>query len=97
MSKIGKVCAYFRIKPHIPLFLLVPVNSFEFQSCNYTLQAVRLVLTYTYNFFKKKKKANAHSLQQGLQGSLILFTNQAFVFSASVCFVENCLRLRYSY
>ncbi len=34
--------ASFRIKPHAPLVVQVPVNSFEFQPCGRTTQAVRL-------------------------------------------------------
>jgi len=44
-SKIGKVYAYYRINPHVPLLVLAPVNSFEFHFCKRTLQAVCFVLT----------------------------------------------------
>lgn len=40
MSRVGKVFALHRIKPHHPPLVRVPVNSFEFQPCGRTPQAV---------------------------------------------------------
>jgi len=37
-TKIGKVCVYYRIKPHVPLLLKIPANSFEFHFCKNTSQ-----------------------------------------------------------
>jgi len=34
--------ALYRIKPHAPLVVRLPANSFEFQPCGRTPQAVRL-------------------------------------------------------
>ena len=34
--------ALYRIEPHAPLVVRLPANSFEFQPCGYTPQAVRL-------------------------------------------------------
>ncbi len=38
-SSPGKVLRVGRIKPHAPPLVRVPVNSFEFQSCDRTPQA----------------------------------------------------------
>ncbi len=38
-SSPGKVLRVDRIKPHAPLLVRVPVNSFEFQPCDCTPQA----------------------------------------------------------
>ncbi len=38
-SSPGKVLRVDRIKPHAPLLVRVPVNSFEFQPCDRTPQA----------------------------------------------------------
>ncbi len=38
-SSPGKVLRVCRIKPHAPPLVRVPVNSFEFQSCDRTPQA----------------------------------------------------------
>ena len=43
MQKLVRFCAEYRIKPHAPPLVLAPVNSFEFQSCDYTPQAERLL------------------------------------------------------
>jgi len=37
-QKLVRFRAYYRIKPHAPPLVWTPVNSFEFQSCDYTLQ-----------------------------------------------------------
>jgi hypothetical protein len=38
-TRQGKVCAYLRIKSHVPRHVQTSVNSFEFQSCDRTAQA----------------------------------------------------------
>ncbi len=42
-SSLGKVFRVGRIKPHTPPLVRVPVNSFEFQPCGRTPQAVDLM------------------------------------------------------
>ncbi len=37
--------AYHRIKPHAPLLVRTPANSFEFQPCGRTSQVVNLTLS----------------------------------------------------
>ncbi len=66
--------ALLRIKPHAPLLVRVPVNSFEFHTCVRTPQAEHL---------RHRNLAiptpGAHRLRRGLPGYLILFAPHAFV------------------
>ena len=39
MQKLVRFCVYYRIKLHAPPLVQIPVNSFEFQSCDRTPQA----------------------------------------------------------
>ena len=59
--------ALLRIKPHAPLLVRVPVNSFEFQPCGRTPQAGYL------------STSSIHRLRCGLPGYLILFAPHTFV------------------
>ena len=68
-----------RIKPHAPLLVRVPVNSFEFQPCGRTTQAgylSRLLLKWKESILPI---SSIHRLGRGLPGYLILFAPHAFV------------------
>ena len=58
--------ALHRIKPHTPLLVRAPVNSFEFQPCGRTPQVGYLL-------------RSIHRLRCGLPGYLILFAPHTFV------------------
>ena len=70
--------ALLRIKPHAPPLVRVPVNSFEFHSCERTPPGGILIA------FAAAPKSNApptpsiHRLRRGLPGYLILFAPHAF-------------------
>ena len=70
--------ALLRIKPHTPLLVRAPVNSFEFQPCDHTPQAEHLA-----NCLRRAPIArhppSVHRLRRGLPGYLILFAPHAFV------------------
>ena len=69
--------ALLRIKPHAPLLVRAPVNSFEFQSCDRTPQAECLL-----GFLRHRRwyppTPSTHRLPRGLPGYLILFAPHAF-------------------
>ncbi len=70
--------ALLRIKPHAPPLVRVPVNSFEFHSCERTPQ-----VEYLLRFAAAPKHLCAptpsiHRLRRGLPGYLILFAPHAF-------------------
>ena len=70
--------ALLRIKPHVPPLVRVPVNSFEFHSCERTTQAGYLsrLLRYGINDYPT---SSIHRLRPGLLGYLIPFATPAFV------------------
>ncbi len=65
-----------RIKPHAPLLVRVPVNSFEFHACARTPQAECLLRLLRHRLLPTP---STHRLQRGLPGYLILFATHAFV------------------
>ena len=66
--------ALLRIKPHAPLLVRAPVNSFEFQPCGRTPQA-----GYLLRLLRLPPASSIHRLRRGLPGYLILFATHAFV------------------
>ena len=70
--------ALLRIKPHAPLLVRAPVNSFEFQSCDRTPQAGYLMRLLRHRGLKTPTPS-IHRLRRGLPGYLILFAPHAFV------------------
>ncbi len=69
--------ALLRIKPHTPLLVRAPVNSFEFQPCGRTPQVDYLLRLPRHGGPKSPTPSN-HRLQRGLPGYLILFATHAF-------------------
>ena len=85
ISRIVKRCqdlvrffALLRIKPHAPPLVRVPVNSFEFHSCERTPQ-VEYLLRLLRHRRLQPPTPSIHRLQRGLPGYLILFAPHAFV------------------
>ena len=70
--------ALLRIKPHAPLLVRAPVNSFEFQPCDRTPQAEHLMRLLRHRG-PMPPAPGVHRLQRGLPGYLILFAPHAFV------------------
>ena len=70
--------ALLRIKPHAPLLVRVPVNSFEFHTCVRTPQAEHLMRLLRHRTLSCPTPS-AHRLRRGLPGYLILFAPHAFV------------------
>ena len=70
--------ALLRIKPHAPLLVRAPVNSFEFQSCDRTPQAGYLMRLLRHGTLSGPTPS-IHRLRRGLPGYLILFAPHAFV------------------
>ena len=70
--------ALLRIKPHAPLLVRVPVNSFEFHTCVRTPQAEHLMRLLRHRTLASPTPS-AHRLRRGLPGYLILFATHAFV------------------
>ena len=70
--------ALLRIKPHAPLLVRAPVNSFEFQPCDRTPQAEYLLRLLRHRSLMTPTPS-IHRLQRGLPGYLILFATHAFV------------------
>ena len=70
--------ALLRIKPHAPLLVRAPVNSFEFQPCDRTPQAGYLLRLLRHGGCISPTPS-IHRLQRGLPGYLILFAPHAFV------------------
>ena len=68
--------ALLRIKPHAPPLVRVPVNSFEFHSCERTPQVGCLTLSLGRS--RQTQTASIHRLPRGLPGYLILFDTHAF-------------------
>ena len=69
--------ALLRIKPHAPPLVRVPVNSFEFHSCERTPQVEYLLRLRRHRKFNSPTPS-IHRLQRGLPGYLILFDPHAF-------------------
>ena len=70
--------ALLRIKPHAPLPVRAPVNSFEFYTCVRTPQAEHLMRLLRHRTLSSPTPS-AHRLRRGLPGYLILFATHAFV------------------
>ena len=71
--------ALLRIKPHAPPLVRVPVNSFEFHSCERTPQVDYLLRLLSAQMMKSSPTPSIHRLQCGLPGYLILFAPHTFV------------------
>ena len=71
--------ALLRIKPHTPLLVRAPVNSFEFQPCGRTPQVGYLLRLLSAQMAKSPPTPSIHRLQCGLPGYLILFAPHTFV------------------
>ncbi len=69
--------ALLRIKPHAPPLVRVPVNSFEFHSCERTPQ-VDYLLRLLRHRIALHPTPSSHRLRRGLPGYLILFAPHAF-------------------
>ncbi len=69
--------ALLRIKPHAPPLVRVPVNSFEFHSCERTPQ-VEYLLRLRRTEELCSPTPSIHRLRRGLPGYLILFAPHAF-------------------
>ncbi len=69
--------ALLRIKPHAPPLVRVPVNSFEFHSCERTPQ-VEYLLRLRRHRRALLPTPSIHRLRRGLPGYLILFAPHAF-------------------
>ena len=69
--------ALLRIKPHAPPLVRVPVNSFEFHSCERTPQVEYLLRLRRHRKFNSPTPS-IHRLLRGLPGYLILFATHAF-------------------
>ena len=67
-----------RINPHAPPLVRVPVNSFEFHSCERTPQVEYLMRLRRHREFNLPTPS-IHRLRRGLPGYLILFAPHAFV------------------
>ena len=67
-----------RIKPHTPLLVRAPVNSFEFQPCGRTPQVGYLLRLLSAQMMKSSPTPSIHRLQCGLPGYLILFAPHTF-------------------
>ena len=70
--------ALLRIKPHAPPLVRVPVNSFEFHSCERTPQVEYLMRLLRHRSLATPTPS-AHRLRCGLPGYLILFAPHTFV------------------
>ncbi len=79
-----------RIKPHAPPLVRTTVNSFEFQSCDRSPQAVYL-MGYRRHRWNEPPTPSIHRLQLGLPGYLIQFAPLASLLSVS-CRPETRLR-----
>ena len=70
--------ALLRIKPHAPPLVRVPVNSFEFHSCERTPQVEYLLRLLRHRSPYGPPTPSIHRLRRGLPGYLILFAPHAF-------------------
>ena len=71
--------ALLRIKPHTPLLVRAPVNSFEFQPCGRTPQVGYLLRLLSAQMMKSSPTPSIRRLRCGLPGYLILFAPHTFV------------------
>ncbi len=71
--------ALLRIKPHAPLLVRVPVNSFEFHTCVRTSPGGALNALTAAPKSLRTPTPSAHRLRCGLPGYLILFAPHTFV------------------
>ena len=78
MQALVRFFALLRIKPHNPLLVRAPVNSFEFQPCGRTPQVGYLLRLLSAQMMKSSPTPSIHRLQCGLPGYLILFAPHAF-------------------
>ncbi len=86
-SLISKLCigcqdlvrffALLRIKPHTPLLVRAPANSFEFQPCGRTPRWITYCVNCGTEGVNPPTPSN-HRLRHGLPGYLILFATHAF-------------------
>ncbi len=74
---LARFFALLRIKPHAPPLVRVPVNSFEFHSCERTPQ-VEYLLRLLRHRRALLPTPSIHRLRRGLPGYLILFAPHAF-------------------
>ena len=77
-QELVRFFALLRIKPHAPLLVRAPVNSFEFQPCGRTPQAGYLLRLLRHRCHSTPTPS-IHRLQCGLPGYLILFAPHTFV------------------
>ena len=70
--------ALLRIKPHAPPLVRVPVNSFEFHSCERTPQVEYFIAFAAATETLWAPTPSIHRLRRGLPGYLILFAPHAF-------------------
>ena len=77
MSSPVRFFALLRIKPHTPLLVRAPVNSFEFQPCGRTPGGILIVLTAAQKG-SIPPTPSIHRLRCGLPGYLILFAPHTF-------------------
>ncbi len=70
--------ALLRIKPHAPPLVRVPVNSFEFHSCERTPPGGLLIALAAAPMGPYPPTPSNHRLPRGLPGYLILFAPHAF-------------------
>ena len=70
--------ALLLIKPHAPPLVRVPVNSFEFHSCERTPQVEYLLRLRRHRKGYSLPTPSIHRLLRGLPGYLILFATHAF-------------------
>ena len=74
-QELVRFFALLRIKPHTPLLVRAPVNSFEFHTCVRTPQAGYLLRLLRHWI---APTPSIHRLRRGLPGYLILFAPHAF-------------------
>ncbi len=77
MSRFVRFFALLRIKPHAPPLVRVPVNSFEFHSCERTPGGLLIAFAAAPKDLGPPTPSN-HRLRRGLPGYLILFAPHAF-------------------
>ena len=80
----------FRIEPHVPLVVCLPANSFEFQPCGRTPQAVCLT-GYLRQVLRQRRRAQLADIRLGLglRRSLICFAPLAFVSQRQLSFRDS--------
>ena len=76
----------FRIKPHVPLVVCLPANSFEFQPCGRTPQAACLSGYLRHTSGKARHAASKHSFKARTTQVSNLLRSPSFRVSVSVIF-----------